>query len=45
MGVLKTEGLVAHSRGQIIIMDAAGLGRASCECYGVVKEDYDRLVA
>jgi len=45
LSVLKTEGLVAHSRGQITIRDADGLGRLSCECYEVVRKEYDRLVA
>lgn len=44
LGLLRSEGLIDHSRGRIRILDAEGLGRASCECYGVVKEEYDRLV-
>ena len=42
---LRSEGLINHSRGHIRIVDAEGLGRKSCECYGVVKEEYERLVA
>ncbi len=45
LGELRAEGLVEHSRGHITILDAEGLRRKSCECYGVVSEEYDRLVA
>jgi Mn-dependent DtxR family transcriptional regulator len=45
LGELRSGGLIEHSRGDITILDAEGLGRASCECYGVVKEEYERLVA
>ncbi len=44
LGLLRSEGLVDHSRGHITILDAEGLGRASCECYKVVSDEYDRLV-
>jgi CRP-like cAMP-binding protein len=45
LGQLRSEGLIDHSRGRITILDAEGLGRASCECYRVVKDEYDRLVS
>lgn len=45
VGAMRAEGLVGLSRGRITILDAEGLARASCECYGVVKEEYGRLVA
>jgi Mn-dependent DtxR family transcriptional regulator len=45
LGELRSEGLIEHPRGHITILDAEGLGRASCECWGVVKEEYERLVA
>ena len=42
---LRSEGLIDHSRGRITILDAEGLGRASCECYKIVRDEYERLVA
>ena len=38
MGVLKRQGLISNGRGSITIADRAGLERASCECYRVIKE-------
>lgn len=38
LGVLKRQGLIANGRGSITIADRAGLERASCECYRVIKE-------
>jgi hypothetical protein len=37
--------MIRPSRGHITILDAEGLGRASCECYAVLKNEYERLVA
>jgi CRP-like cAMP-binding protein len=37
-GSLQSEGLVNYRRGKIVILDAAGLESASCECYGIVRE-------
>jgi CRP-like cAMP-binding protein len=42
---LRADGLIDHSRARITILDAEGLGRKSCECYEVVKREYERLVA
>jgi CRP-like cAMP-binding protein len=39
----KTE-LIRYSRGRITVLDRAGLERRTCECYGVVKKEYDRLL-
>ena len=32
-------------RGAVAILDRAGLRRASCECYRVVQEEFDRLLS
>jgi CRP-like cAMP-binding protein len=40
-GALKDEGLVDYSRGQMAILDVAGLERRSCECYRVIKDHLD----
>lgn len=44
LGVLQRAGLVSTRRGGIRIEDRAGLRDASCECYEVVREEYDRLL-
>ena len=35
--------LIRYSRGRITVLDRPGLERRSCECYAVVKKEYDRL--
>jgi CRP-like cAMP-binding protein len=42
--VLQKAGVVRYVRGQITVLDRAGLGAASCECYGVVREQFDGLL-
>jgi CRP-like cAMP-binding protein len=41
---LQTAGLIKYSRGRITILDRAGLERRVCECYAVVKKEFDRLL-
>jgi Mn-dependent DtxR family transcriptional regulator len=41
---LQKAGLIRYSRGRITILDRPGLERRSCECYAVVKKEYDRLL-
>jgi CRP-like cAMP-binding protein len=45
-GALKLQkaGLIRYSRGRITVLDRAGLELRSCECYAVVKREYDRLL-
>lgn len=40
---LKGAGLIDYDRGEITVLSRAGIMRRSCECYGVVKEECDRL--
>jgi CRP-like cAMP-binding protein len=42
---LKDAGLIATRRGGIRIVDSQGLENTACECYGIVKQEYDRLYA
>ena len=37
-------GLISYARGRIKVLDRIGLERRSCECYQVVKDEYDRLL-
>jgi CRP-like cAMP-binding protein len=41
---LQHAGLIRYSRGHITVLDRKGLEKRSCECYGVVKKEYDRLL-
>jgi len=41
---LQADGLIAYRRGHITILDREGLERRTCECYSVVKNEYDRLL-
>jgi hypothetical protein len=43
-GKLQHLGLIASSRGQITVINRAGLETRCCECYGVVRREYDRLL-
>src|SRR5580658_9784772 len=43
-GQLHKAGLIRYQRGHITILDRAGLERRTCECYAVVKKEYDRLL-
>jgi CRP-like cAMP-binding protein len=43
-GRLQERGLIGYSRGRIRILDRRGLEEAACECYGVVRGEYDRLL-
>jgi CRP-like cAMP-binding protein len=43
-GNLQRAGLIRYQRGHIDVLDRAGLEKAVCECYGVVKTEYERLM-
>ena len=42
-GRLQKQGVIRYSRGKITVLDRPKLERLSCECYGVVKKESDRL--
>jgi len=44
VGRMQSDGLIENSRGQIRILDQRGLEAASCECYGVVRNEFSRLL-
>jgi len=43
-GSLQKLGLISYKRGRIAVTDRAGLEAASCECYGVIRREFDRMV-
>jgi CRP-like cAMP-binding protein len=45
-GALKLQnlGLIRYSRGRITVLDRRGLEQRTCECYAVVRKEYDRLL-
>jgi CRP-like cAMP-binding protein len=43
-GTLQKAGLIEYSRGVITIASRKGLESATCECYGAVKDQFERLI-
>jgi Mn-dependent DtxR family transcriptional regulator len=43
-GKLQRIGLIHYSRGHITVVDRPGLEARVCECYEVVKKEFDRLL-
>jgi CRP-like cAMP-binding protein len=41
---LQSAGFIRYSRGHITVLDRRGLEGSVCECYAVVKNEYDRLL-
>ncbi|CAN5169529.1 Crp/Fnr family transcriptional regulator [soil metagenome] len=41
---LQKAGLISYSRGRITVLNRPGLEKRTCECYAVVKREYDRLL-
>ncbi|MDP2075220.1 Crp/Fnr family transcriptional regulator [Hydrogenophaga sp.] len=41
---LQAAGLIRYARGHISVLDRPGLEHRTCECYRVVKMEYDRLL-
>ena len=44
-GKLQHAGLISYSRGRIRVLDRPGLEKEVCECYAVVKKEFDRLLS
>lgn len=42
---LQHRGLIKAVRGKIRLIDRAGVEASSCECYGIVKQQYDRMLS
>ncbi|HWY24253.1 MAG TPA: Crp/Fnr family transcriptional regulator [Nevskia sp.] len=43
-GKLQKAGLIKYARGRIAVLDRPGLEHQACECYAVVKREFDRLL-
>ena len=43
-GKLQKLGLIEYSRGRIVVLDRPALEAHACECYEVVKKEFDRLL-
>ena len=43
-GALQRAGLIRYRRGVVTILDRRGLRQRACECYGVAKREFDRLL-
>src|SRR5450432_3576628 len=41
---LQQAGLISYARGHISVLDRSGIEKRTCECYAVVKREYDRLL-
>ena len=43
-GALQKAGLISYSRGQITILKRNELEQAACECYGLIQNEFNRLL-
>jgi Mn-dependent DtxR family transcriptional regulator len=43
-GKLQRDGLISYARGNITVLDRPALEDRVCECYQVVKTEFDRLL-
>jgi Mn-dependent DtxR family transcriptional regulator len=41
---LMQEGTIRYARGRITILDKPALEQRVCECYGVIRQEYERLL-
>ena len=41
---LQKDALIEYQRGRITVLSREGIEHCTCECYGVVKREYDRLL-
>ena len=42
-GMLQQAGLIEYSRGHVTVKNRTGLEEAACECYGIVRKEFQRL--
>lgn len=41
---LQSEGLIRYRRGVVEVLDRKGLEKTSCECYRIIREEYQRIL-
>jgi Mn-dependent DtxR family transcriptional regulator len=44
-GNLRDDGIIHYRRGHITVLQRTGLERRTCECYAVVRKEWDRLLS
>ncbi|CAN5361053.1 hypothetical protein BH20ACI1_BH20ACI1_30010 [soil metagenome] len=42
-GSLQQQNLISYSRGNLLIFNRAGLEKAACQCYRIIKSESDNL--
>lgn len=42
---LQRSGMIDYSRGSIQVLNRAGLTQNTCECYSIIKQEYERLLS
>lgn len=43
-GMLQKAGYIRYKRGAIDVLDREGLESSSCECYAIVRREFERLL-
>lgn len=43
-GALQDQNLISYSRGRLLIENRAGLKAIACDCYGIIKAEYDTFL-
>lgn len=43
-GALQQKHLISYTRGNLLILDRAGLKAIACHCYGLIKQEYDTFL-
>jgi hypothetical protein len=43
-GELRRAGFIHYSRGQMTLLDRQGLEAAACDCYGIIRREFERLL-
>jgi len=43
-GALQKAGAIRYSRGRITVVDRKGLERTACECYGIIRSTFSRIL-
>ena len=41
---LQQAGFISYSRGRVVVVDRAGLERVACECYGIIRSTFARIL-